>query len=150
MLLRLIPDQISRFWGVIKFAVEQSLPPTVGEHPDKINRILSSALSGGIDVWASYSKIKNEIKFESIVLTKFLFDDTSETKSLLVYCIYSYTRMAKDNWLQGLQKFAKYAKSRGCNRIVAYTNNNQIIELFKHCDGDIDYTFISLEIDKIV
>ncbi len=150
MLTRLLPDQISRLWDIIKYAVEQSLPPIVNEHPDKMNRILASALNGTITVWASYNKSENENNFEGIVLTRFLYDDASGSKSLLIYCLYGYNSVDESSWIHGLQTIAKYAKAKGCSRIVAYTQEPYIVKVVDYLGGSADYTFISFNIDKIV
>jgi len=150
MINRLTPEQISKFWDVIKFAVEQSLPPTVGEHPDKMNRILAAALSGKIDVWASYTKNEKVNKFEGIILTKFLYDDVSGTRNLLIYCLYGYNKFESISWKIGLETFAKYAKSRGCSRIIAYTDIPHIVDIVNKLGGEAKYTFISFDVNKVV
>ena len=150
MITRLLPEQISHFWDVIKYAVEQSLPPTVGEHPDKMNRILAAALSGKIDVWASYTKNESGNKLEAIVLTKILYDDVSGTKNLLIYCLYGYSKISTESWKDGLATFAKFAKSRGCSQIVAYTDVPRIVKLVNSLGGESKYTFISFDINEIV
>ena len=149
MLIRLLPDQISKFWPIIKYAVEQSLPPIVGEHPDKMNRILSSALCGKIDVWVSYIKEKNN-KIEGIILTEFLFDEPSGTKNMLIYCLYGYEDIADESWLYGISGLAKYAQSRQCNQIVTYSDIPYMIDLAKQIGGEAKYTFISFDVNQIV
>ena len=150
MLTKLLPDQISKFWPIIKYAIEESLPPTTDERPDKMNRILSSALSGGIEVWASYEREEDGAKFEGIIVTKINLDDASGTKSMLMYCLYGYTDVEPEAWKEGLNILAKYAKARGCTRITAYTSIPYMINLAKKLGADADYTFISWDIDKIV
>jgi len=150
MLTRLLPEQISKFWDIIKYAIECSLPPTAGEHPDKMNRILSAALSGKIEVWASYTKGEEGNKFEGIMVTRILYDDASNTKNLLIYCLYGYGRIDRSSWSHGLKIIAKYAKSKNCARIIAYTNSPYIVELVRRLGGEANYTFISFDIDKIV
>jgi len=149
MLTKLLPDQISRFWDVISYAVQQSLPPTVGENPNKMNRILTSALSGKIAVWASY--VKGEVnKFEGIVLTKILYDDSSDTKNLLIYCIYGYSDVGKESYLEGIFALSKYAKAQGCQQVVGYTNVGFVVDLVKALGGDVSYTFLSFDVNKII
>lgn len=146
MLTKLLPEQVSKFWDVISYAVEQSLPPVVGEHPDKMNRILASALSGKITVWASYS----DKKFEGIVLTKAVYDDASDTRNLLIYCLYGYNEIGKRSWLEGMAAIAKYAKSRGFNQIIAYSNSPYIVNISKHLGAVADYTLISFNTNETV
>jgi len=150
MLTRLIPEQVSKFWDIIKFAVEESLPPIVGDHPDKMNRILSAALSSKIEVWVSYVKGEEANKFEGVVLTKTLYDNASDTKNLLIYCIYGYEEVGDSSWFGGIDKLAMYAKSRGCSQIIAYTDSPYIVKIVKRLGGEADYTFCSFDVNKIV
>ena len=150
MLTRLLPEQISKFWDIIKYAVESSLPPTVSDHPDKMNRILSSALSGETTVWASYTRDEEDINFEGIGLTKFIYDDASGTKSMLMYCMYGYNKIADSSWPFVMDSLVKFAKSRNCSKIVAYSSIPYIIERSKELGADTDYTFISFDLNKIV
>lgn len=149
MLTKLLPEQVAKFWDVIKYAVEQSLPPIVSEHPDKMNRILASALSGQVDVWASYLRGEESIKFEGIALTRILYDDVSDTKNLLLYCIYGYNEPDRSSWLEGLKALVKYAKAKRCLQIVAYTEFPRIVELARRFGGDTRYTFLSFNVAEI-
>lgn len=148
MLTKLLPDQISTFWDVIKFAIEESLPPTVGEHPDKMNRILSACMGGSIDVWASYERGEEVNRFEGILLTKILFDDSSGTYNLLIYCMYGYNDVSRDSWLNGFNAILKYAKAKRCSRIVGYTEIPHVVALAKSLGGDTRYTFVSFDVNS--
>jgi hypothetical protein len=145
MLTKLLPDQISKHWTIIKYAIQQSLPPTVGQNPDRLNRILSSALSSKIEVWASYIR-GEENKFEGIVLTKLLYDDSSETRNLLIYCLYGYGEVAESSWLGGLEAILKYAKSQNCQQIIAYSDSPYIIDIVEKLGGDVSFRFLSFNV----
>lgn len=149
MLTRLTPDQISKFWDVISYAINQSLPPTVGENPDKMNRILSAALCGKVDVWASYTKGETN-KFEGIVVTKVIYDDAADTRNLLIYCLYGYEEVSKDSWTGGVRTLAKFAKAMNCQQVVAYTNSPYIAKVAKMLGGEAEYVFLSFEVNEII
>jgi len=150
MLTKLLPEQVAEHWDVIKYAVEESLPPIVGDHLDKMNRVLASALSGKVDVWASYTRLEDSIKFEGLVLTELLHDDVSNTRNLLIYCLYGYVDVAKQSWAEGLRALVEYAKSKHCSRIIAYSSLPYIINLSNSLGANTDYTFISFDVNKIV
>lgn len=150
MLTKMLPDQISKFWPIIKYAVEESLPPMVGENPDKMNRILSSMISGKLEVWASYRYEEEIIKFEAILVTQLLFDEASGIKNLLLYCVYGYTVITDSSWLEGFKAISKYAKSLGCSGIVAYTANENVVELAKKFGADTSFIFVSIPLNKLV
>ena len=150
MLTKLLPDQVSKFWPIIKYGVEESLPPLVtGENPDRANRILSAALSGKIEVWASYVREKM-VRLEGIILTQFIYDYASDTKNLLIYAIYGYSSTDSNTWIEGLTLLAKYAKETKCNGMIAYSANPSIVENAKKFGANVDYTFISFDLSKIV
>ena len=150
MLTRLLPEQVSKLWDIIKYAIEQSLPPIVGEHPDKMNRILSSLLSNKTQCWASYTRNEDKATFEGIVLTQLLYDDASFTKNLLLYCLYGYTDVDRQSWFKGIKALAKYAKSQGCSQIIAYTDVPYMIEKCRELGGEAKYTLCSFDVDKSV
>lgn len=150
MLTRLLPEQISNFWDVIKYAIEQSLPPIAHEHPDRINRILISALAGKIDIWVTYTTVDDSVKLEGVAVTRITYDDVSDTRSLLLYCIYGYEPLNKSSWTSGLEILAKYARSKGCSFVVAYTELPYVVEISRRLGADVRYTFISFDVNESV
>ncbi len=145
MLTKLLPEQISKNWDVIRYAIQESLPPTVGQNPDRMTRILSAALSGKISIWASYTREDGGM-FEGILVTKILYDESSDTRNLLLYCLYGYTNSHKDTWTVGLKAVLKYAKANNCQQIVGYTDVPYIVELVNSLGGNTDYTFLSFDV----
>ena len=150
MLTKLLPDQVSQHWDVIKYAIEESLPPVVGDNPDKMNNILMSILTDKTQCWASYVRDESETRFEGIVLTRILYDDASDTKSLLIYCLYGYEKVDKESWLGGIKALSKFALSRGCVQVVAYTAHDYIVNISKSLGADSAYTFVTFDLKKIV
>jgi hypothetical protein len=145
MLTQLLPDQISKFWPVIKYAIEEALPPTIkGEHPDKMNRILSAALSGKLDVWASYDRINEVTKFNGIVVTQILYDDASNVYNLLIYVVFAYENTTTKTWEEGYEALAKYAKSKKCTNMIAYSSVPKIVSIAKAFGADTSFTLISI------
>lgn len=148
MLTKLLPEQISKFWDIIGYAVEQTLPPIAGEHPDRMNRVLSAALSGRVDVWASYTRDGDNLSLEAVVLTKLLYDDISNTNSLLIYCVFGYSKLNGNSWTNGLDILVKYAKSKQCSKLIAYTEFPGIVKIAKNLGADTKNTFISFDISN--
>jgi len=149
MLTQLIPDQVSKFWDVIKYGIEESLPPIVSEHPDRMNRILSSLLCYKIQCWVSYTR-SDTTKFEGLVLTRVLYDDATDTRNLLIYCLYGYNETNAQTWTDGLLSLAKYAQSKRCNRIIAYSDVPYIVSLVEKLGGEAKYTFLSFDTKQTV
>lgn len=146
MLTRLLPDQVSRFWNIIKYAIEESLPPIAGGSPDRMNRILTSLLSDKAQCWASYTVNGEQRRFEAIVITRILYDDVSDTRSLLIYCLYGYENIRMASWSDGLKSLVKYASSRNCHRIIGYTDLPFIVKVVERLGGETKYVFVSLPV----
>jgi len=151
MLVRLIPEQISELWDMIKYALENSPPLTTEVNYDSwINNILTQAMNGSIEVWASYRKEDGNAKFEGVVLTSFEIDKFIKKRSLLIYYVFAFRDTIKETWVEGLKVLAKYAKSRKCTRVVAYSNVPEMIETAKKLGGDTSVTFISFDIGDLI
>lgn len=147
MLMKLIPDQISQLWDMIRYALENSPPIAIENRDDNwINNILTQAMNGSISIWASYNKQDNNVKFEGIVITSFEVDKFVKQKSLLIYYVFAFRHTAIDTWTSGLDTLRKYAKSRNCSRILAYSNVPDIIKISEKLGGDVSTTFITFNI----
>ena len=151
MLVKLTPDQISQLWDMIKYALENSPPLTVDVNYDSwINGILTSAMDGSISVWASYNKKHEKAKFEGIALTSFELDRFIKKKSLLIYYVFTFVLAAEKSWTEAITTLAKYAKSRNCTRIVAYSNVPEMIGVAKKLGADTSITFISFNVGDLI
>lgn len=149
MLTKLLPDQISHYWDILKPAIEASLPPVVGETPDKMNRVLAALIDGSLHCWIS-SRIKNEERIlEGMVVTKLLYDDVSDTRNLLIYCLYGLGVASDGAWRSGFITLAKWAKSRGCSRIVAYSDVPGILDIVNRLGGETKYRYISFPLISV-
>jgi hypothetical protein len=144
VLTKLLPDQVSEFWEIIRYAIEQSLPPIAGEHPDKMKKILMSLLSGKSQCWINSDVGEDRRVLEAVVVTKIFYDDASDTKSLLIYCLYGYENIKQSSFTSALKTLVKYAKSESCERVIAYTNEPGVVKLVNRLGGDTSYNFISI------
>ena len=143
MLIRLLPEQASKYWNDIKIAIEESLPPTVGMQSDRMSNILKSILTDEIIVWVSAEKDKN---LSGIVLTTFTFDKPSGTKSLLIYCVYGYGEINRTSWIEGAETVRKFALANECNRIIGYSDVPSIIKFVEGLGGETKYRLLSIPI----
>ena len=147
---KLLLEQVSAFWDIIKYAIEQSLPPIVVNNPEALNRILSSILCGKTEVWTEYVKEEGkDSKFECIFLTQFIYDEPSGTKNLLIYSLYGYEEIDSGSWARALITMVKYAKEKKCDQIVAYSSVPIVIEMAKSVGWNTDYTFLSGNVSEM-
>jgi hypothetical protein len=143
MLVQLLSEQVAEYWNIIKYAVEGSLPPIANEAYDKMNRILEALLTDQMQCWVSYREEESGRVLEGILITTITGDFCSDIKSLLVYSLYGFNA-TEQAWAEGFSTISKWAKSKGCNRIIAYTDVPRIIEIIQQLGGEAKYSLVSL------
>lgn len=143
MLIKLLPEQVSKHWNDVKWAIEQSLPPIVGMQSDRMSNILTAILTEELVVWISVEKRTSENVITGLVVTSLLFDKPSGTKSLLIYCIYGYSNSTAESWKGGFETLRKYGVGKSCNRIIGYTDVNSIIKFAQGVGAETRYTLVS-------
>lgn len=144
MLIQLLPEQASRYWADIKGAVEDSLPPVVGMQSDRMSNILTQILTGTVSVWVSVEKGETVNTINGLILTTFVFDGISGTKSLLIYCIYGYGNIQKGGVLEVVQALQKFGGANECHRIIAYSDVPSVMELVESLGGETRYRLLSI------
>lgn len=144
MLVRLLPEQISVQWDMIKPAILESLH-SAHESADT-NETLTSLLNSSSQCWASIRRDNGRDIIEGLVITmvtKNLFD---KEKNLLIYSLYGYDMSNRDAWEGGFRTLAIFAKSEGCSRIIGYTNVPSLIKLVESLGGDTKQRLISIPV----
>jgi hypothetical protein len=111
-----------------------------------MNRVLSAMLCGKLEVWISYKRNENDTKIEAVLVTQFLYDEASNTKNLLLYCLYGYSVISNESWAEGFEAISKYAKAEGCSEVLAYSANEDVVSMSKKFGADTSFTFISFKI----
>jgi hypothetical protein len=144
MLVQLLPDQVAKYWEQIKFAVQSSFPPTATATDLNMNKVLTALLAGSLVAWASVDKESKKIV--AIVTTTIMDDACSDSKNLLIYSLFGLSNIGKDNWTDGYETLMKYAKGKGCNKLVAFTKVDLIKKLAKYYGGDTENTLISIDV----
>ena len=105
-----------------------------------------SLLSDRAQCWLSYIRDGKKSRLEGMVITRIVYDDVSETKNLLIYCLYGYEKVRMTAWKEGLKSLVKYAVSRDCEKIIGYTDVPFIIKTVERLGGETNYTFVSLPV----
>lgn len=147
MLLKLLPDQISKYWPIISYGVMKSLPPHVQPSPALMADVLNSFLIGKLSCWFGFEKrsSNNEPALKVMAVTLPVVDDISGTRNLLIYCLYGFSPIAEQNWAIWFEVLRKYARGISCSYIIAYTNIDRVVNISKLLNGKVS-AFITFEI----
>lgn len=144
MLVKFESDQIAKHWPIIRYSIEQSLPPLGAEPSDTMKNILFSLLTDRMGCWA----MLDEKKFVGIVTTTLYEENCSGTKYLWIYSIFGYETIRDEIWLACYKALSKYAISRNCIRFLTVTDIPRVKELAVFLGGEIENTLISVPFNK--
>jgi len=148
MLVKLLPDQVPKFWNVISYAIDNSVPPISISGQEQLNNILKSILAGRSQAWLEVDKEAKPPDLTGVIITTFMYDEVSEVKNLLIYALFGLKFIKPEVWSEGLRMLKGFAKQTGCHRIVAYTNVPRIVEIVKSLGGQAEFTFVTMEVPR--
>ena len=143
MLVKMMPEQVMHYWDNIKEALKGTLPPYVTDSPDKMMKIQAGFLGELVQCWVSVNDKPDVVGF---VVTRVLYDDFTDSTNLLIISIYTFEKSTKEDWLGGFETIRKFAKGRGCDKIIAYTNEDKILKVVEMFGGVAEYTFVSIDL----
>ncbi len=132
MLLRLLPEQIAGHWDYIKFGIENSVPRDILRRGDKLNNILESLLSSGMQCWWWVRDVdSDDPKVIAQVITTIYNDACSRTKTLRIYSLFGYENITPAEFVEGQGTLISYGKFMGCEELDAHTEDEQVCNLAK-------------------
>jgi len=143
MLLLLLPEQIHTYWEDIKEGMHKAVAQSVS---DRDAKVLQKLLIGMMQVWISYDKEGDETVVNGAVITALIDDQVHETRNLLLYCLWAISETHQSTWLEGIEALRKFAKSKGCNRVVSYSDLDNILGLCRLTKGEARYTFLTWDV----
>ena len=152
MIVRLLPDQIAKQWPTIRHALEGSLPPMASGREGRGNRLLESLLTDRLHCWVLFHPRAEEeegVEVEGFLFTTAVEDSNSGAVNLMVYALYGFTPLTEERWKEGVGLLARWAKSKGYEKIVAYTNNERVVVMAQHLGGRAEFTFISFNVEEV-
>ena len=124
MFVRLLPDQVERYWSAFEWAVEDSLPP-MDVSNGRLTRILESILTGSMQAWVLYRIIEHKQVVKAILLTTITTEEWDNTFSLLVYAIRSFKVLDRKDMKEMLACLRLFAEESRCVNITAYIPNKR-------------------------
>ena len=143
MIIKLSPDQVTEHWDVIKFGIQESVPPITYGSQNTLNNMLKSLLTGEMQCWVMMNGTQ---KIQGVATTTITKDGCSGVKNLMIYSVYGLTFIDDETWAENLKGLRKFAKANSCHRIISFTAVDRLIDLTKSLGGSADFTFVSLEV----
>jgi len=100
--------------------------------------ILSSFITGRLHCWIITNDETNAIT--GILTTAVIPEPITNQRSLLIYTISTVDGGELRAVIRDFQRLVEFAKSVGCEKIMAYTANPRISSLMKRLGWDVSFT----------
>lgn len=148
MLVKLLPEQIARYWNQIRETLYHTLLPTVDVDEVVLANILHAALSERVQVWVMHEPGSDKATLQAVGLTTFADDLASGTRNLVILSLYGLYESNGDvkNWENAVDTIREFAVGHSCKKLVAYSNKPRAIALAERMGADVSYRFINIEL----
>lgn len=142
MLIQVLPEQVSAKWEFFAPMIGKSLPPMQAKSVKGMSNILASVLREDLSVWI-YEEDDNAYFILSTTVQK---DNVSNKKFLLIYSLTGIREIKPRMWQEAYKTISRYAKSRGCESVIAYADDQKIVDFVESEGAKTDFTLIEMEI----
>jgi len=144
MLIKLLPEQIPQYWDEIKEGLLRTIPEGV---PDRSSKILNKLLLGSAQCWLSYHRNNsNDPEVDAVIITVIVEDQVHDTLNLDIYALWALSETQRSSWIEGIEALKKYAKKKGCNRIIGRSDVESVLRFVELAGGQAKYTLISFDV----
>ena len=146
MLTPLMPDFVSANFNMFQPYVKTA---TNGSGGNDL-AVLREIQSGKIQLWAiGVQKSEKESVALGVVATSFVIDHLTGDRNLLVNALHKANEsveLSDDVWLDGILHLKMYALQQGCKKIVAFSDNPRVVEMFERFGGSAKVRFLQMEV----
>jgi hypothetical protein len=141
VLLKVLPEKVSENWSYFAPAIYKSLP--VGKPSyDMMVSVLEAILLERLLVWEYYEDGKPVF----IMTTKMHHDNVVKNRKLLIYSITGMKKVTSPMIVETVKMLKKYGKSNMCESIIAFVENEIIINYLQKLGAQTDFRLIEMEI----
>jgi len=135
LVIRLQPEIVSQYWDVVKIALNKSMPPLAnGAEESEMTAVLSKLLSGGMQAWLVQDDSREPV---GMCVTKVVEDQGTEMRGLLIYAIYGVKPFSIAIMKELINVLEEFGKVNLCERLVFYSNRENVIKLAQVMGFDI-------------
>lgn len=126
MFVKLLPNQIPSLWEQIKFAIVSADRIEEGARESYLINTLHALLS---DQAQCYVRVDEQRLLQAVVITRFIKDEMTGDRTLLIQSLYSFQTVPEDIWITDMNTVEALAINSGCKKIMAYSNNERVFAL---------------------
>ncbi len=145
MLLQLLPRDITKHWEGISEAISKSLPPITSMSKDRMTIILKSLIAGTMQCWV----LHKPDGIYAVATTEFAIDPGSRTKNLLIFSVFGLRQVPQELWEEGYRGLCKFAKTSGCESIIAFTDVPAVVSIVEKLGGDTKTRLLIIGVNNV-
>jgi len=137
MLIKLPPDQVSDNWGLLEKAIAPSL-----NGDGSVSFLLQQVLAGRVVVWVGMAD-------DDIigVVTTYITESMVGSRRLVILSLQGFRHLSPEVLKISMEDLKKYAKAKGCSKVIAYTQRKGLAKLFvDEFGGNADTTVLEMEV----
>lgn len=142
MLVKLLPEQISKYWEYIKLALEETIGQRELSKSNRLNNILEALISDTMQCWWY---VRDE-RVLAIVITLLTADMTTRAKGLRIYSLFGFEDLDLSIYSDGFETLREFARAKNCTYIDAFTDNDTLISIGKRVSDTLVTTYFSMEV----
>lgn len=130
MIIKITPDQVTKNWEMIKYALVRGDLIEESHRQSVLNEILHALLS---ETAQCFFRIDSEDRrIIAIMITRIKISDQNLNKHLYIQCIYSFRQVKMIDWQEDWNYIITFAESNSCKYIQADSINPKIFHLMEH------------------
>lgn len=146
LLLKITPEQVSRYWDELGPKIMESLDPEIEETVELRALILQAILRNEMQAWMLYRRENGKSRRLALTTTRIYEDYLLESRNCYITSLYAYERIEMEGWKSALETLKTYARGAKCSRVIANTQSARVLELTKQLGGSMAYTFVRWEV----
>lgn len=148
MIIKLLPEQISKSWDIIRYGILAIPSPISDNTPEGVRNILKHLLMGTVQCWALFEEdtLNGGERITGFALTTIADDLISGAKFLNIYDLFFLSTPKQEDFENGLEAIQEFAKANKCNKITAYTKVSGILKVTEKLGFNTENRFIIKEL----
>jgi hypothetical protein len=121
MIIRLLPNDIPKFWEAIKFASVKADEIDENDFPSYCSELLHALLNDKAQCFVRLAPDSRVLT--AIMITRVMINEKKNTRYLFIQGLYSWEPVEQKEWKEDMDFIAKYAKQRECTYVSTMSRN---------------------------
>ena len=148
MLVKLLPEQIASNWDFLKTCIVEDVPLERGSRINRNANILNLLLIDEMQCWVDVRSRGDKTEIRVVVITQFYGDNVSGNRNMLIYSLVGLNSIFDlTTWRKGMLTLLQYARGKGCNQVLAYSDNESVLTFVKRLGANTSQRLIVMSLE---